>query len=72
MLDMTLKDVERVLYFESYIVTEPGITPLKAEQLLTEEEYLAKRRKNYGDDSFTAEHRRRGGSRTAREARPRS
>ena len=40
MLDMALKDVERVLYFESYIVTEPGLTPLKEKQLLTEEEYI--------------------------------
>ena len=29
MLDMALKDIERVLYFEHYIVTEPGLTPLK-------------------------------------------
>ncbi|MBU2381041.1 MAG: DNA-directed RNA polymerase subunit beta', partial [Alphaproteobacteria bacterium] len=35
MLDMALKDVERVLYFENYIVTEPGLTPLKQNQLLT-------------------------------------
>ena len=41
MLDMTLKDIERVLYFENYIVVEPGITPLQEKQLLTEDEYLA-------------------------------
>jgi DNA-directed RNA polymerase subunit beta' len=35
LLDMTLKDVERVLYFENYIVTEPGLTPLKYGELLT-------------------------------------
>jgi DNA-directed RNA polymerase beta' subunit len=35
MLDMTLKDIERVLYFEHYVVIEPGLTPLKQHQLLT-------------------------------------
>ena len=40
MLDMALKDVERVLYFESYIVIEPGLTSLKPRELLNEEEYL--------------------------------
>jgi DNA-directed RNA polymerase subunit beta' len=40
LLDMTLKDVERVLYFENYIVTEPGLTNAEVEQLLTEEEYM--------------------------------
>ena len=40
MLDMTLKDLERVLYFENYVVIEPGLTPLKQQQLLTEERYL--------------------------------
>ncbi|NWG70993.1 MAG: DNA-directed RNA polymerase subunit beta', partial [Parvularculaceae bacterium] len=53
MLDMTLKDVERVLYFEQYIVIEPGLTPLEQHQLLTEEEYL-KAQEEYGEDSFTA------------------
>ena len=37
---MTLKDIERVLYFENYIVTEPGLTALKEHQLLSEEEYM--------------------------------
>ena len=37
---MTLKDLERVLYFESYIVLDPGLTPLKDRQLLSEEDYL--------------------------------
>jgi DNA-directed RNA polymerase subunit beta' len=37
---MTLKDIERVLYFENYIVTEPGLTALKENQLLSEEEYM--------------------------------
>jgi len=53
MLDMTLKDLERVLYFENYIVVEPGLTALKEKQLLTEEEYL-KAQEEYGEDSFTA------------------
>ena len=53
MLDMTLKDLERVLYFEHYIVLEPGLTPLKDRQLLSEEEYF-KAQDEFGDDSFTA------------------
>jgi DNA-directed RNA polymerase subunit beta' len=53
LLDMTLKDVERVLYFENYIVLEPGLTPLAPYQLLTEDEYL-KAQDSYGEDSFTA------------------
>ncbi|WP_445769067.1 DNA-directed RNA polymerase subunit beta' [Rheinheimera sp.] len=40
LLDMTLRDIERVLYFESYVVTEPGMTSLERRQMLTEEEYL--------------------------------
>ncbi|MCQ8184337.1 DNA-directed RNA polymerase subunit beta' [Parvularcula maris] len=52
-LDMTLKDVERVLYFEQYIVIEPGITPLEPMQLLTEEEYM-EAQEQYGEDQFTA------------------
>src|ERR1700742_3539140 len=48
-LDMTLRDIERVLYFEAYVVTDPGMTPLKACQLLTEDDYLAKV-EEYGDD----------------------
>src|SRR5689334_21105377 len=53
MLDMALKDVERVLYFENYIVTEPGLSPLKEKQLLTEEEYV-QQQEELGEDSFTA------------------
>ena len=53
MLDMTLKDVERVLYFENYIVIEPGLTSLEQHQMLTEEEYMAAQ-EEYGEDSFTA------------------
>ncbi|WP_371374534.1 DNA-directed RNA polymerase subunit beta' [Thalassotalea aquiviva] len=40
LLDMTLRDIERVLYFESYVVTESGMTTLERGQILTEEEYL--------------------------------
>src|SRR5450432_4491347 len=54
MLDMTLKDLERVLYFENYIVIEPGLTPLKERQLLSEDEFY-KAQDEYGNDSFTAE-----------------
>jgi len=53
LLDMTLKEIERVLYFENYIVLEPGLTPLKPRQLLTEDEYIAYQ-DEYGEDSFTA------------------
>jgi DNA-directed RNA polymerase subunit beta' len=48
-LDMTLRDIERVLYFEAYVVIEPGMTPLKRCQLLTEDDFLAKT-EEYGDD----------------------
>src|SRR5271169_2610578 len=51
-LDMTLRDIERVLYFEAYVVTEPGMTPLNRGQLLSEDDYLAKL-EEYGDE-FTA------------------
>ncbi|MCX6559361.1 MAG: DNA-directed RNA polymerase subunit beta' [Candidatus Aminicenantes bacterium] len=47
-LDLTIKDLEKVLYFESSIVTDPGDTPLKEKQLLNEEEYKEAREK-YGD-----------------------
>ena len=52
-LDMTLRDLERVLYFEQYIVIEPGLTELKHGQLLSEEEFLDFQ-DQYGSDSFTA------------------
>ncbi len=48
-LDMTLRDIERVLYFEGYVVTDPGMTPLARCQLLTEDDYLAKV-EEYGDE----------------------
>src|SRR6185437_3107815 len=48
-LDMTLRDIERVLYFEAFVITDPGLTPLNRGQLLTEDDYLAKL-EQYGDD----------------------
>ena len=51
-LDMTLRDIERVLYFEAFVVTDGGMTPLQRRQLLTEDDYLAKV-EEYGDE-FTA------------------
>src|ERR1700758_1584808 len=52
-LDMTLRDIERVLYFEAYVVIDPGMTPLKARQIMTEEDYYNKV-EEYGDE-FRAE-----------------
>jgi DNA-directed RNA polymerase subunit beta' len=52
MLDMTLRDIERVLYFEAYVVTDPGMTSLEQGQLLSEEAY-AEAVDQYGDE-FTA------------------
>jgi len=52
-LDMKLKEVEKVLYFESFLVKEPGLTKLKKLQLLSEEEYV-KAQEEYGADSFEA------------------
>ncbi len=51
-LDMTLRDIERVLYFEAYVVTDPGMTPLKKFSIMSEDDYDAKA-KEYGDE-FTA------------------
>ena len=48
-LDMTLRDIERVLYFEAYVVTEPGMTPLTRCQIMTEDDYLSKV-EEYGDE----------------------
>ena len=53
MLDMTLRDLERILYFENYVVIEPGLTDLSYGQLLTEEEFLDAQ-DQYGADAFTA------------------
>ncbi|MBW4048290.1 MAG: DNA-directed RNA polymerase subunit beta' [Proteobacteria bacterium] len=48
-LDMPLRDIERVLYFEAYVVTDPGMTPLAKRQVLSEDEYAAKRTE-FGDE----------------------
>ncbi|MBA5724523.1 DNA-directed RNA polymerase subunit beta', partial [Liberibacter sp. Z1] len=53
LLDMTLKDVERVLYFESYVVIDPGLAPLKERQILTEEEYVEVA-DEFGENQFVA------------------
>lgn len=53
LLDMTLKDLERVLYFENYVVTEPGLTPFTTGELLSEEQYYDALDK-FGDGTFTA------------------
>ena len=53
LLDMTLKDLEKVLYFENYVVTEPGLTPFKVGELLTEEQFYEALEK-FGDGTFTA------------------
>ena len=53
LLDMTLKSVERVLYFENYIVTEPGLSPLEEGQLLSEEAFIDAQ-DEYGEDAFEA------------------
>ncbi|MGK2286668.1 DNA-directed RNA polymerase subunit beta' [Pedomonas sp. V897] len=53
LLDMPLKDLERVLYFENFVVIEPGLTPLKKYQLLTEDQVF-EAQEEYGEDAFTA------------------
>ncbi|MBR1945494.1 MAG: DNA-directed RNA polymerase subunit beta' [Alphaproteobacteria bacterium] len=53
LVDIMLKDLESVLYFEKYIVIEPGLTPLKVNELLTEEQYQ-RAIEEYGEDSFRA------------------
>ena len=53
MLDMTLRDLERILYFENYVVIEPGLTDLTYGQLMNEEEFLDAQ-DIYGMDAFTA------------------
>ena len=53
LVDMMLKDLEAVLYFEKYVVIEPGLTPLKVNELLTEEQYQ-RAVEDYGEDSFRA------------------
>ncbi len=53
LLDVTLRSLERVLYFENFIVTEPGLTDLELNQLLSEEQFAAAQ-EEYGEESFTA------------------
>ncbi|MEQ9823331.1 MAG: DNA-directed RNA polymerase subunit beta' [Puniceicoccaceae bacterium] len=53
MLDVTARNLERVIYYENYMVTDPGKTPLEAKQLLTEQEFL-QAQDEYGYDAFTA------------------
>ncbi len=53
MLDMTLRDLERILYFENYVVIEPGLTDLEYGQLMSEEEHMDAQ-DAYGMDAFTA------------------
>ena len=53
LLDMTARSLERVIYYEAYMVTDPGRTPLEEKQLLTDQEYI-QAMEEYGDDSFVA------------------
>ena len=53
LMDMTLKDIERVLYFEAFVVVDPGMTPLKKGQIMTEDDYIAKC-EQYGQGEFEA------------------
>lgn len=53
LLEMTMRDLEKVIYYENYIVIEPGRTSLEEKQLLTEEEYQAAQ-EEYGEDAFVA------------------
>ena len=52
LIDMTLKDLERILYFENYVVVEPGLTSLNLHELLTEEQYQ-RAVDEFGEDAFT-------------------
>src|SRR6202042_2852212 len=54
LLDMTLKDLEKVLYFESYMVVEPGLSPFTKGELLSEDQYYEAQDK-YGENTFTAQ-----------------
>ncbi len=53
LMDMTLKDLERILYFEAYVIIEPGMTELKPRQLLSEDDFLDAQEK-YGEENFIA------------------
>ena len=54
LLDMALKDVEKVLYFEAFVVTDPGMSSFSKGQILTEEQYL-RAQDEFGEDSFSAQ-----------------
>jgi DNA-directed RNA polymerase subunit beta' len=54
LLDLTIKDLEKVLYFEAYMVTDPGFSPFNYGELLSEDQY-AKAQDEYGEDSFVAQ-----------------
>jgi len=54
LLDMTIKNLEKVLYFEQFIVVEPGLTDLKKGQIISEDQYIDYQ-DQYGEDSFSAE-----------------
>jgi DNA-directed RNA polymerase subunit beta' len=53
LLDVPLKDLEKVLYFEAFVITEPGLTPFTKGELITEEQYY-KSQEQFGEESFTA------------------
>ncbi len=53
LIDMPLKDIEKILYFESYVITDPGMTPFKMHELVTEEEYM-RAQDEYGEEAFKA------------------
>lgn len=53
LLDITMKDLEKILYFENYVVVEPGMSPLQKDDLLSEDAYL-RAQDEYGEDSFVA------------------
>ncbi len=53
LLDMTIKNLEKVLYFEQFIVVEPGLTDLKKGEIISEEQYIDYQ-DEYGEDSFSA------------------
>lgn len=53
LLDMTARSLERVVYYENYMVVDAGKTPLEEKQLLTEQEYI-QAQEEYGDDAFVA------------------
>jgi len=53
LLDMTLKELERILYFENYVIVEPGLTPFTKHELINEEQYI-EAQDQHGEESFRA------------------